>query len=97
MDTFESALKLIKPNCYMALVDIRHAYYSISIAEEERIKLRFMFKGKVFQYVSLANGVASAPLLFTKLMKPVYAALRQLGHSNSGFIDDSLLVGDTLI
>ena len=95
MDTFESALKLIKPNCYMALVDIRHAYYSISIAEEERIKLRFMFKGKVFQYVSLANGVAAAPLLFTKLMKPVYAALRQLGHSNSGFIDDSLLVGDT--
>ena len=28
-------------------------------------------------------------------MKPVYATLRQHGHSNSGFIDDSLLVSDT--
>ncbi|MEW8548334.1 MAG: reverse transcriptase domain-containing protein [Candidatus Thiodiazotropha sp.] len=95
MDTFESALKLIKPNCFMASVDLRHAYYSIFISEEEQVKLRFVFKGKVFQYVSLANGIASAPRLFTRLMKPVYATLRQLGHSNSGFIDDSLLVGDT--
>ena len=95
MDTFESAIKLIKPNCYMASVDLRHAYYSIYIAEEEQKKLRFVFNGKVYQYVCLANGISCAPRLFTKLMKPVYATLRQLGHSNSGFIDDSLLVSET--
>ena len=95
MDTFESAIKLIKPDCYMASIDLRHAYYSIYIANEDQVKLRFGFKGKIFQYTCLANGISCAPRLFTKLLKPVYATLRQLGHSNSGFIDDSLLVSDS--
>ena len=96
MDTFECAIKLIKPNCYMASVDLRHAYYSVYISEEDQVKLRFVFKGKVFQYVCLANGISSAPRFFSKLIKSVYATLRQLGHSNSGHTDDSLLLGDTV-
>ena len=95
MDTFETALKLIKPNCFMASVDLRHAYYSIKMAESHQIKLRFVFSGKVYQYSCLPNGISCAPRLYTKLLKPVYSTLRQLGHSNSGFIDDSLLVSDT--
>ena len=95
MDTFESALKLIKPNCFMASVDLRHAYYSVPVAKEHQIKLRFVFQNTVYQYVSLPNGISCAPRLFTKLLKPVYASLRQMGHSNSGFIDDSLLVAES--
>lgn len=37
-----------------------------------------------------------APKQFTRLMKHVYASLRMLGHTNSGYIDDSLLMGDTV-
>ena len=95
MDTFEIALKLIKPNCYMASADLRHAYYSINMAESQQVKLRFVFSGKIYQYTCLPNGISCAPRLFTKLLKPVFSTLRQLGHSNSGFIDDSLLVADT--
>lgn len=95
MDTFETALKLIKPDCYMASIDVRHAYYMVPIAEAQQIKLRFIFRNKVYQYVAMPNGISCAPRQYTKLMKPVYATLRQLGHSNSGFIDDSLLVSDT--
>lgn len=95
METFESALKLVKPNCFFASVDLRHAYYSVPIATEQQVKLRFQKDGKIFQYVCLPNGISCAPRIFTKLMKPVYASLRMLGHVNSGFIDDSLLLGDT--
>lgn len=95
MDTFETAIKLIKPNSYMASIDVRHAYYMVPIAEAQQVKLRFVFRNKVYQYVALPNGISCAPRQYTKLMKPVYATLRQLGHSNSGFIDDSLLVSDT--
>ena len=28
-------------------------------------------------------------------MKPIYASLRNIGHINSGYIDDSILMGDT--
>lgn len=95
LDTFETALKLIKPNCYMASIDLRHAYYSVPIAKADRRYLRFIWKDKIFEFSALANGVACAPRFFTKLMKPIYARLRQMGHTNSGYIDDSLLIGDT--
>lgn len=95
LDTFESTLHLVKPNCFLASVDLRHAYYSVSMARGERKFLRFMWKGKIFEYCSLPNGIACAPRQFTKLMKPVFSKLRQMGHTNSGYIDDSLLTGDT--
>lgn len=48
-----------------------------------------------YQYTCLSNGLASAPRIFTKLLKPVYATLRSMGHLNSGYIYDSYLQGDT--
>ena len=95
MDTFESVLKLVKPGCFFASIDVRHAYYSVPIAAENRVKLRFQKSGKLFQFQSLPNGFSCAPKQFTRLMKPVYASLRMLGHTNSGYIDDSLLLADT--
>ena len=97
MDSLESALKLVKPNCFMASVDIRHAYYSVPMAPEHRKYLRFLWKGKVYEYSCLPNGIACASRQFTKLMKPVYASLHQMGHTNSSYIDDSLLLSDTFL
>ena len=95
MDTFETALKLIKPNCFMASIDVRHAYYSVPIAHEDRKFLRFKWKNAIFQYTCLPNGISCAPRYFTKLLKPVYSTLRKMGHLNFGYIDDSLLIGDS--
>jgi hypothetical protein len=41
METFETTLKLIKLNSYMASIDIRHAYYSVPIADEHKKFLCF--------------------------------------------------------
>ena len=95
MNTFESAIKLINKGTYMASIDLRHAYYSVHIAPEHQIFLRFAWKNKIYQYTCLPFGLACAPRYFTKLMKPVYAKLRSLGFINVGYIDDSLLCGDT--
>ena len=43
----------------------------------------------------IANSIACAPGYFTKLLKPVFAKLRQMEHTYIGYIDDSLLVSDT--
>ena len=95
METFENALTLISKGSYMASVDLRHAYYSIQIAEEQQKYFRFTWNDKIYQFTCLVNGVSEGPRIFTKLMKPVYAKLRSLGFINSGFIDDSLLCGDS--
>ena len=95
METFGSALKLVKPNCFFASVDIRHASYMVPIHSLDQVKLRFQKSGKLYQFVCMPNGISCAPRLSTKLMKPVYASLRTLGHTNSVYIDDPLLMGNS--
>jgi len=95
MDTFETALRLINKNTFMASVDLRHAYYSVPIALEHQTFLRFCWENRIVQFTCLPNGLASAPRYFTKIMKPVYARMRNLGYTNVGYIDDSLLCADT--
>ena len=64
MDTFRTALKLIRPGCFMASVDLKDAYYSIPIEEEDRKLLIFQWKRKYYQFTCLPNGLSSAPRNF---------------------------------
>ena len=41
MDTIQTALKLMRPGCFMASVDLKDAYYSVPIALEDRKYLKF--------------------------------------------------------
>ena len=72
-------MHLISKNCYFASADLCDAYYSVPIASEHRKYLRFTWKQQMYEFTCLPNGHACAPRLFTKLMKPVYAALRSAG------------------
>ena len=96
MDSLQAATELMKPGCFMASIDLKDAYYTVPIHHEFQKYLKFQVDGKLYQYTCLPNGLSSAPRLFTKLMKPVYATLREQGHTNLGYIDDSLLLGDTI-
>jgi len=57
MDTLQSILKLISPECYMATIDLRDAYYTVPI-EEQRKYLRFCWKNKIYQYTCFPNGLS---------------------------------------
>lgn len=95
MENFEQAVSLINTGDVMASVDLRHAYYSVPIAEEQQKFFCFKWQDTVFQFTCLPNGVAEGPRLFTKLMKPVYAALRKKGYGITSFIDDTLICNRT--
>ena len=82
-------------NCYMASIDLKDAYYSVSIDTNHRKYLRFKWKNQLFQFTCLPNGLSSAPRIFTKLMKPAYSALRCKGFENVGYIDDTYLKDST--
>ena len=93
MDTIQTALKLMHPGCFMASVDLKDAYYSVPVAKEDRKYLKFEWQGCYYEYTCLPNGLACAPRLFTKILKPVYSHIRSMGHICMGHIDDSFLVG----
>ena len=96
MDTLEAAISMMKPGCFMASVDLKDAYYTVPIHPSHQKYLKFCFDGAFYQYTCLPNGLASAPRIFTKLLKPVYATLHSTGHLNLGYIDDSYLQRDTV-
>ena len=56
---------------------------------------RLYIEGQVWQFDAMPNGLALAPRKFTKLLKPVFATLRQKGHISTAFLDDSLLLAKT--
>ena len=79
----------------MASIDLRDAYYSVPIDIEYQKYLKFYWNGCLYQFTCLPNGLSSGPRLFTKIVKPIYSMLRQLGYINASYIDDSYLQGDT--
>ena len=92
MDSLQSAVQLMKPNCWMAVLDLKDAYYSVPIATKDRKYLRFMHGGQLDEHLCLRNGLSSAPRSFTKLLKP--AVLRGHGVLIIVYIDDIILLAD---
>ena len=94
MESNWHAIQLMKPGCYMASIDLKDAYYSVHICMKHQKYLKFSWNGTLYKFTCFPNGLALAPRKFTKLLKPVYSALRRKGHISSPYIDDSTLMGD---
>ena len=95
MDTINTVLSLVTPNCYMAKIDIKDAYYTVPILEGHQKYLKFKFQGRLFKFVALPNGLCSGPRKFTKLLKPPLAVLRKLGIIVAAYIDDLFTTDNT--
>ena len=95
METLDSAIYFLEQNCFMASIDLKDAYFSIPIACEHRKYLRFQWRDKLYQFCVLPFGLASAPRVFTKVLKPMIAHLRSHGYMSCNYIDDALLIGKT--
>ena len=95
MSSLKTALELMRDGAWMCSVDLRDAYYTISVEAEFRKYLKFVWKGVLYQFTALPNGLACAPRFFTKILTPVFAELRKLGNECFFYIDDSFIIADT--
>lgn len=95
MDTLKSVIALMTPNCYMASLDLKDAYYTVAVSEDSQKFLKFTWRNQAYGFTCIPNGLGPGPRVFTKIMKPIYARLRKLGHINAGFIDNIYLQGST--
>ena len=95
MFNLKTALDLLEPGMWMASADLTDAYYSVPICQSQRKYLRFRWKGFMFEYQVLPNGLSPGPRIFTKLLKPIYAEMGESGHICFPYLDDSFVVGRT--
>lgn len=50
MDTLHTITKLVEKDCFMAAIDLKDAYYSVTMAPEDRKYLKFIWRGKPYQF-----------------------------------------------
>lgn len=67
---------LIKKNDWMCSVDLKDAYLNILMAEGEAKYQRYVFRGQVWEIITLPFGNAQAPWAFTRFIAPLLSKWR---------------------
>lgn len=96
LEDLRTALKLVSRECFMSTIDLKDAYFLIRVDERSKKYLRFQFENKIYEFNVLPFGLNTAPFVFTKIMKPVISLLRSYGHLSTMYLDDTLLISNTL-
>lgn len=80
------------PGTYMASIDLEEAYLLVTIHPSHRKFLRFQWRRSTFEFVALPFGLATAPFIFTKILRPVLTSIRERGYESVAYLDDFLLL-----
>ncbi|KAF7240922.1 Craniofacial development protein 2 [Varanus komodoensis] len=95
MTTLQNILPLLRREDWFTLMDLRDAYFHISIHQRHRRFLRFAVASEIYEFTVLTFGLATAPRVFTKCMAPVCTHLRLCGVQIYPYLNDWLLVSQT--
>ena len=79
---------MIKPNVYLASLDIKDAFYTVPIYEPHRTYLKFMLLNKPYQFIVMPNGYLDAMRVLNKILNPPFCWLSVV------YLDDTLLAGE---
>ena len=100
--TIDSAVKMIEPGCYIAKIDLRHAYRSVPVhpANHTALGLKWKFSGdSTFTYLMdtrLPFGGRSAPGIFHRLTQAIRRMMIRRGYGHLVvYLDDFLIIGRT--
>ena len=86
---------LLRKGDFMVKIDLKDAYFTVPVWKNHQKFLRFVWKETMYEFACLPFGLASAPRVFTKLIKPVVALLRQLGIRLIVYLDDMLIMAQS--
>jgi hypothetical protein len=86
---------LLQPQDWLGKIDLKDAYFVIPIWKDHRKYLRFFWKSSLLEFACLPFGLAVAPRLFTKVLKPVVALLRRAGIRLIIYLDDLLFMNQS--
>ena len=80
----------------MTFINLKDAYYSIPIAPEHQMYLKYIWKDQLYAFNSLPMSLSTSPRTFTKILKPFFSAFTsQFGHTCLVYIDDSFYLKDS--
>ena len=93
METPESIRASLIPGEWVSSTDLADAYLHIPIHPNSRKYQRFCHRSQVFQFTSLPFGLATAPQVFTMIVKEVKLMALSRGIRLHQYLDDWLIRG----
>ena len=91
METPESIRTSLIPGEWVSSIDLSDTYLHIPIHPISRKYLRFCHKSQVFQFTSIPFGLATAPQVFTMIVKEVKLMALTRGIRLHQYLDDWLI------
>ena len=91
METPESIRASLIPGEWVSLIDLSDAYLHVPIHQNSRKYVRFYHILQLFQFTSLPFGLASAPQLFTMIVKEVKLMALTRGDRLHKYLNDWLI------
>ena len=88
METLESIRASLRKGEWVTSIDLTDAYLHIPIHTQSQKYLRFHFKRVTYQFTSLPFGLATAPLIFTSIVKEVKLIALQSGIRLHQYLDN---------
>ncbi len=95
MLTQRRMIKCIQPQDWFAAIDLKDAYFHVSILPRHRPFLRFAFEGRAWQYRVLPFGLSLSPRVFTKVVEGALTPLREVGIRILNYLDDWLILAQS--
>ena len=92
MESIKRLKDVVLPGDYMVKLDLQDAYLTVPMYRSVCKYLHFCWKEEIYEFQSLPFGLAPAPLLFTKLLKPLLGFLRERGVRIIINLDDMLIL-----
>ncbi len=76
----------------MQAIDLKDAYFHVSIHLRHRPFRRFAFEGRAWQYRVLPFGLSLSPRVFTKVVEGALTSLREMSVRILNYLDDWLIL-----
>ncbi|KAI2644504.1 Transposon Ty3-G Gag-Pol polyprotein [Labeo rohita] len=92
MLTIKQVVSQIRSEDWFVTIDLKDAYFHVSILPQHRKFLRFAFRGEAYQYRVLPFGLALSPRTFTKCVDAALVPFRLQGIRILNYIDDWLIL-----
>ena len=75
MESVNQVIDIVRPNVYMASIDLKGVFYSIPIYPEHKKYLKFVVLSKIYQHTCMPNDYEPAMCIFTKVSKVPFSHL----------------------
>ena len=92
MEGFHMVRDLVRQGDWLAKIDLKDANFLISVHPCHQKFLQFTWKKSLYQFQCLPFELSCAPRVFTKVMKPIVAFLRERGIKLIIYLDDLLII-----